>query len=104
MKTTAATEGFGLILFPIFLGILSSIRYGFDSLGDRIHSLIPLDSCRKHSGSRRYSRDPECPVQLQPCVFTRQLAGMHGAGAPKAPLSGEMDESGSLQKADGEHS
>ena len=98
VKTTATTDGFGLILFHFFLGVLSGIGYGFDSLGDRIHSLFPPDSCRKHSGSRRYSRDPECPVQLQPCVFTQQLAGMHGAYAPKTPLSGEMDESGSLQK------
>jgi hypothetical protein len=30
-----------VILFLFFLGILSGIGYGFDSLGDRIHSLFP---------------------------------------------------------------
>ena len=34
-------DGFRLILFLFFLGILSGIGYGFDSLGDRIHSLFP---------------------------------------------------------------
>jgi hypothetical protein len=34
-------DGFRLILFLFFLGILSGIDYGFDSLGDRIHSLFP---------------------------------------------------------------
>jgi hypothetical protein len=33
-------DGFRLIPFLFFLGILSGIGYGFDSLGDRIHSLF----------------------------------------------------------------
>jgi hypothetical protein len=41
VKTTAVADGFRLILFRFFLGILSGIGYGFDSLGDRIHSLFP---------------------------------------------------------------
>lgn len=41
LKTTAVADGLGLILFRFYLGILSGIGYGFDSLGDRIHSLFP---------------------------------------------------------------
>jgi hypothetical protein len=39
--TTAFADGFRLILFRFFLGILSGIGYGFDSSGDCIHSLFP---------------------------------------------------------------
>jgi hypothetical protein len=41
VKTTAVADGFRLILFRFLLGILSGIGYGFDSLGDCIHSLFP---------------------------------------------------------------
>jgi hypothetical protein len=41
LKTTAVADGRRLILFRFYLGILSGIGYGFDSLGDRIQSLFP---------------------------------------------------------------
>lgn len=65
VKTTDVTDGFTLIHIRFFLGILSDIGYGFDSLGDRIHSLFTSESCLKHSGSRRCSCDPECPRKPQ---------------------------------------
>src|SRR5215472_12760896 len=52
--------------------------FQFFDAGDLDHQ----PSCRKHSGSRRYSRDPEYPYNLQPCA----LAGMQGAEAPKILL------------------
>ena len=46
----------------------------------------PTNSCRKHSGSRRYSRDPCCPAQPPPCAFAEHMAGMHGTKARKILL------------------
>jgi hypothetical protein len=51
VKTTAVTDGFRLIPFRFYLGILSGIGYSSDSLGDRIHSLFtPIPSPRTTSG------------------------------------------------------
>src|SRR5262249_30540889 len=65
-------DGFRLILFLFFLGILSGIGYGFDSLGDRIHSLFPPALAVNHN--------------LRPCVFAQHTAGMHGCGSSENTL------------------
>jgi hypothetical protein len=41
MNSGNRADGFRLIRFLFFLGILSGIGYAFDSLGRRIHSLFP---------------------------------------------------------------
>jgi hypothetical protein len=59
----ACWGGSRLILFLFSPGIFEQRWLGFDSLGDRIHSLFHQLFGRKHSGSRRYPRrDPCCSV------------------------------------------
>ena len=82
---------FRLIPFFFVLGILSGIGYGFDSLGDRIHSLFPPALAVKQSGSRRYIRVTHfVPHNLRLECMVRKLR--------KYPLSAELAESESLQK------
>jgi hypothetical protein len=66
------------------LGILSGIGYGFDSLGDRIHSLFPPAYAVNILGHVDIRRDPCCPAQ-SPALRLRAAYGWN-AEAPKMPF------------------
>ena len=84
LKTTAVADGLRLILFRFYLGVLSGIGDGFDSLGDRIHSL-PTRSCVNILGHGDIRVTHVVPPNLRPCAFAQPLAGMQGAEVPKIP-------------------
>ena len=69
--------------FLFFLGILSGIGYGFDSLGDRIHSLFPPALAVNILGHVDIRVTQNAPHNLLPYAFAQYLAG---AEAPKIPF------------------
>lgn len=82
VKPQPLLTGFRLILFRFYLCILSRIRYGFDSWGNRIHSPFLLNILGHVN-----IRVTQCvPHNVRPCVIAQPLAGMHGAEIPKTPL------------------
>jgi hypothetical protein len=76
------------------------IGYGFNSLGDRIHRLptsSPPALAVNILGHVDIRVTYVVPPNLRPCALAQHTAGMHGAKAPKMPLSPEVEESESLQ-------
>jgi hypothetical protein len=80
VKTTAVADGLRLILFRFYLGILSALATA-STARMTVSTRSSYQLLRKHSGSRRYSRDPCCPTPPQALRLRAAFGWNAGCGS-----------------------
>jgi hypothetical protein len=80
VKTTAVADGLRLILFRFYLGILSALATA-PTARMTVSTRSSYQLLRKHSGSRRYSRDPCCPTPPQALRLRAAFGWNAGCGS-----------------------